>query len=71
VSSRAMAPWTITRTWRDAVAELKAAYDYEGKDIAPNFDFVTETTGRSSPQSRFEYRYRERALPMGFSNSKA
>jgi len=42
-------------TWRDdTIAALKAAY--EGKDIAQEFSFATETTERSSPQYTFEYR---------------
>jgi uncharacterized protein (TIGR02391 family) len=48
--------------WRDdTIAELKAAY--EGKDIAQEFGFATETTERSSPQITFEYR--EPALRWG------
>ena len=42
-------------TWRDdTIAELEATY--EGKDIVQEFDFVTDTTERSSPQFTFEYR---------------
>ena len=42
-------------TWRDhTIAELKAAY--EGKDIALEFELMTDTTERSSPQFTFEYR---------------
>jgi uncharacterized protein (TIGR02391 family) len=42
-------------TWRnDTITELKAAY--EGKDIALEFEVVTDTTERSSPRFTFENR---------------
>ena len=42
-------------TWRnDTISELKAVY--EGKDIALEFEAVTDSTERSSPQFTFEYR---------------
>jgi len=45
----------LFETWRgDTIAALKGAY--EGKDIALEFQFATETTERSSPQYTFEYR---------------
>jgi len=45
----------LFETWRDdTIAELKAAY--EGKDIARDFGFVTDTSERSSPQFTFEAR---------------
>ncbi len=42
-------------TWRkDTITDLKAAY--EGSEIAREFEAVTETMDRSSPQFTFEYR---------------
>jgi uncharacterized protein (TIGR02391 family) len=42
-------------TWRTStITELKAAY--EGNEIAQEFEVVTDTTERSSPQYTFEYR---------------
>jgi hypothetical protein len=55
-------------TWRDGtIAELKAAY--EGKDIAQEFDFATDTAEHSSPQ--FTFQYREPALRGGIQQSLA